>query len=167
MAAGGRLAAQPASPSEYQVKAAFLYNFGKFVQWPANTFTNDHAPIVIGIFGNNPFHGDLERIIAGKDISGHPVNIRYVSSAPDLKGCDIVFVSTAEQENARKMIGAIQTFGILTVTEDTGNFADSGYIINFITVDDRIHFEINNAAAIKAGLTISSKLLALAKTPEK
>lgn len=163
--AGNTLPAQE-TPSEYQVKAAFLYNFGKFVQWPAHTFANGHAPLVIGVFGDDPFHGDLERIVAGKNVAGHPVQVRYVSSPSELKGCEIVFVSKTEHEAASGLAEAIQGFGILTVTEDTKHFAGSGYIISFITVDDSIRFEINNAAAVKAGLDISSKLLALAKTPE-
>jgi hypothetical protein len=167
LAGNERLAAQSAGLSAYQVKAAFLYNFGKFVEWPATTFTNTTAPLVIGVFGDDPFHGDLERIISKKNVAGHPVVVRHVSSPADVKGCEIIFVSVAQHDHAAVMAGAIQSFGILTVTEDMSHFADSGYAISFITVDDSIHFEINNAAALKAGLNISSKLLALAKTPEK
>ena len=163
----GRLAAQSAGLSAYQVKAAFLYNFGKFVEWPATAFTNATAPMIIGVFGDDPFHGDLERIVSQKNVAGHPVVVRRVNTVADVKECEIVFVSVAQHEMTAEMAGAIHSYGILTVTEDTKHFADSGYIISFITVDDRIHFEINQAAAIKAGLTISSKLLALAKPPEK
>jgi hypothetical protein len=165
--ASGPLAAQPVGLSAYQVKAAFLYNFGKFVEWPATAFTNAAAPLVIGVFGDDPFHGDLERLVSQKNVAGHPVVVRHVSSAADVKGCEIIFISVAQHEIAAEVVGAIQSYGVLTVTEDMEHFPDSGYAINFITVDDRIHFEINKAAAVKAGLTISSKLLALAKTPEK
>ena len=164
---GGRLAAQPAGLSAYQVKAAFLYNFGKFVEWPATTFTNAAAPLIIGVFGDDPFHGDLERIVSQKNVAGHPVVVRHVASAADVEGCEIVFVSVAQHEIAAEIAGAIQSHGVLSVTEDMKHFADSGYVISFITVDDSIHFEINQAAAVRAGLNISSKLLALAKTPEK
>jgi hypothetical protein len=163
-AGADRLAAQQAVPSEYQVKAAFLYNFGKFVEWPTNTFVDASAPLVIGVFGDSPFHGDLDQIVRGRSIGGHPVVVRHISTKADLKGCDIVFVSLAEQKHAAAMSDAIQHFGVLTVTENMKHFMDSGYIINFITEGGSIHFEINNAKANEAGLTIRSKLLGLART---
>lgn len=158
-----QLVAQEPVPSEYQVKAAFLYNFCKFVAWPTNTLTEASTPLVIGVFGDSPFHGDLEQIVAGRNIGGHPVVVRHASTKADLRGCNIIFVSATEQKHAAAMTGAIQNFGILTVTENMKHFMDSGYIINFVTEGGSIHFEINNAKAAKAGLTISSKLLGLAR----
>lgn len=144
--------------SEYQVKAAFLYNFGKFVEWPANDFASTNAPLLIGVYGENPFGNNLAGVVQGRNIDGHPVITRAVS-LDELKGCQIVFIARSEQKNIKKILGALDGAGVLTVTED---MSDAGVMINFILQDDKIRFEINNTAAEKAGLKLSSKLLMLA-----
>ena len=167
LVSAGLVLPQSEAPSEYQVKAAFLYNFGKFVEWPDTAFADAQAPLVIGVFGENPFHHDLEQLVAGKTIGSHPVTARCVAAVAGLKTCHIVFVSAAEQKNAAQITAALRGLKVLTVTENMKHFAASGLIINFVTEDDRIRFEINNAAAARAGLVISSKLLSLARPPEK
>ena len=159
--------AQTGPPSEYQLKAAFLYNFGKFVEWPANAFTNDAAPLVIGLFGGDPFHGDLERLVANQNIRGHPVIVRQISSLSDLKGCHILFVNTPEPVQAAKITNALGNASILTVTENIDHFTESAFMISFVMKDDKVRFEINNEAARSSGLKISGKLLALALKPAK
>jgi YfiR/HmsC-like len=167
LVSGGLVMPQSQAPSEYQVKAAFLYNFGKFVEWPDTAFAGPQAPLVIGVFGDNPFHKDLEQLVAGKTIGGHPVTARFVTAVAGLKTCHIVFVSESKQKDAAQIAAALNGRKVLTVTENMKHFAASGFIINFVTEDDRIRFEINNTAADRAGLTISSKLLSLARPPEK
>ena len=164
---GVRLRAQMSTPSEYQVKAAFLYNFGKFVEWPADAFSDAEAPLVIGIYGNNPFGHDLEVMVAGKKIGSHPVDVRRVSALTDLRRCHIVFISMSEQKNTASVVEALRGRGVLTVTENMKHFAGSELIINFVMENDQVHFEINGAAADRTGLAISSKLLSLARKPEK
>ena len=155
--------AQSEVPSEYQVKAAFLYNFGKFVEWPDNVFADPRAPFVIGVFGSDPFQGDLDRIVAGKSINGHSVVVRLVTSVDGLKGCNIVFVSLAQEKKAAEISAALAGTKVLTVTENMKHFAESGFMINFVVEDEHIGFQINNAAATRAGLAVSSKLLSLAR----
>ena len=157
--------AQSDSPSEYQVKAAFLYNFAKFVEWPDTAFASPQAPLVIGVFGSDPFQGDLDRIVAGKNINGHPVVARLVSTVTDLKNCHIVFVSVAQQKKAAEISAALAGLKVLTVTENMKHFAASDFMVNFVMQDERIGFQINNAVAVRAGLPISSKLLSLASPP--
>jgi len=157
--------AQSAAP-EYQVKAAFLYNFAKFVEWPESNFANPDAPLVIGVFGNNPFHGDLRRVVEGKSINGHRVVVQEVSAVTNLKTCDIVFIAASEQADTAQIAAALADAKVLTVTENMKHFGSSGLVINFVTEDDRIRFQINHAAATRAGLVISSKLLSLARPPE-
>ncbi|HEY1786595.1 MAG TPA: YfiR family protein [Verrucomicrobiae bacterium] len=157
---GGFALAQNGGFSEYQVKAAFLYNFGKFVEWPTNDFASTNSPLVIGVYGENPFGNDLASVVQGRNIDGHPVVTRTVS-LNDLKGCQIVFIASSEQKNVGQILGALNGAGVLTVTENMSPF-QSGVMINFILQDDRIRFEINNTAAEKVGLKLSSKLLMLA-----
>lgn len=152
--------AQSGNFSEYQVKAAFLYNFGKFVEWPTNGFASTNAPLVIGVYGDNPFGNDLAEVVQDKNIDGHPVVTRQVT-INELKDCQILFITRSKQKNLAEILRALDGADVLTVTENMEPF-DSGLMINFILRDDRIRFEINNTAAEKVGLKLSSKLLILA-----
>jgi hypothetical protein len=162
--------AQESRPPDYRVKAAFIYNFGKFVEWPDAAFASANAPLVIGVLGGDPFHGDCERIVANKSINGHPVIVRQIShpvgagQAPgysDLKGCHILFINASESGNLPDILDALKDTSVLTVTDDLDHFAASGVIVNFVMENGSVHFEINDDAAGRAGLKISSKLLML------
>ena len=166
-ACGGKAFAQDSSPSQYQVEAAFLYNFGKFIEWPTNAFADDRAPLVIGVYGGDSFHGDLERIVAHKSINGHPLAVQQFSALSDLKDCHILFVSVAGQKQAADILNTLHDSSVLIVTENMNHFAESGFMINFFMKDEKIRFEINDTAATQAGLKISSKLLALGRRPER
>ncbi|HUE35853.1 MAG TPA: YfiR family protein [Candidatus Acidoferrum sp.] len=164
--------AQTGQFSEYDVKAAFLYNFGKFVDWPANAFTSPDAPMIIGVYGENPFHDHLADIVRGKSIRGHVVVVEPVTFNT-LQNCQILFISASEQKNLTTIVRKLDGASVLTVTENSDPFA-SGVMINFVMQNDQIRFEINDAAARQAGLKISSKLLVLAtktkvsrETPKK
>lgn len=156
--------AQEGAPSEYQVKAAFLYHFGQFVEWPTNAFAGDRAPLVIGVFGGDPFHGDLERLVANQNINGHPIVVRQIKALPDLPGCQILFITAAAKNQEHDVLNAVSGKSVLTVGETEG-FCEAGGMINFVIEDQQVHFDINNAAAKAVGLKISSKLLALAQRP--
>ncbi len=162
--------AQDARPPDYRVKAAFVYNFGKFVEWPAAAFASTNAPLIIGLLGGDPFHGDCERIVANKSINGHPVIVRQIShsgaagQAPgyaDLKSCHILFISASESDNLPDILDALKGASVLTVTDELDHFAASGVIINFVMENKSVRFEINDEAARRAGLKLSSKLLML------
>jgi hypothetical protein len=155
------------APSEYQVKAAFLYNFAKFVEWPAQTFPADDSPVVIGILGKNPFGEDLERTVRDKSINGRPLAVRSLASLDDpvLKHCQIIFIHPAEKGRLGEILARLKGTPALTVSETEG-FTQSGGMINFVMEGRKVRFEINDAAAARAGLKISSKLLSLARKPE-
>jgi YfiR/HmsC-like len=153
-------AAQDGGISEYDVKAAFLYNFGKFVEWPDGAFASTNAPLLIGVYGDNPFGSHLAEVVRNKIINGHPVIARQVSFS-ELKNCQILFICRSEQKNIKKILAALDGAGVLTVTEEMDP-SQSGVMIDFIVQNDRIRFEIDNSAAEKVGLKISSKLLILA-----
>ncbi|MGA2242536.1 MAG: YfiR family protein [Verrucomicrobiota bacterium] len=162
--------AQENRPPDYRVKAAFMYNFGKFVDWPDAAFACTNAPLVIGVLGGDAFHGDCERFVANKSINGHPVIVRQIShpnsarSAPDysdLKSCHILFISASSADNLPDILDALKGASVLTVTDNLDHFATSGVMINFVMEKDNVHFQINDDAARHAGLKISSKLMML------
>ncbi|HEV2329359.1 MAG TPA: YfiR family protein [Verrucomicrobiae bacterium] len=157
---GGGVLAQNGGYSEYQVKAAFLYNFGKFVEWPANDFASTNSPLVIGIYGDNPFGNDLDAVVRGRNINGHPVVTREVT-LNELKSCQILFIARSKQKSINEILRALDGAGVLTVTENMDP-TEPGVMINFVLQSDRIRFEINNTEAEKVGLKLSSKLLMLA-----
>ena len=147
---------------EYQVKAAFLYNFAKFVEWPTQTFKTPQDPVVVCVLGHNPFGSALEEAIRGKSIEGRAFAFRQVAYAEDASACQILFVSSAEGKRFRSLCGNLRPAGILTVGEAPGFAADGG-VINFKLDGGHVRFEINVDAAEREQLHISSKLLSLAQ----
>ncbi|HTR41812.1 MAG TPA: YfiR family protein, partial [Pseudomonadales bacterium] len=154
------------------VEAAYLSNFGKFVEWPQKVFVPDDAPIVIGIYGESPFHDSLDDIVRNRIINGHQVIARAVS-LNTLQNCQVLFICPSEQKNLPAIIRKLDHACVLTVTENINPF-QSGAMINFVRIENQIRFEINDAAARRAGLRLSSKLLSLAtkttmsnKTPKQ
>jgi len=147
---------------EYQVKAAFLYNFAKFVEWPAPAFKTAQDPIFVCVLGQNPFGKALEEVIRAKSIEGRPVVFRQVTGAEEADACQILFVSSTEGKHFRSLYANLKPAGILTVGETQG-FAANGGVINFKLDGGHVRFEINVDAAERAQLHISSKLLSLAQ----
>jgi hypothetical protein len=148
-------------PSEYQIKAAFLFNFAKFVEWPPDVFPGTNSPIVVGVLGNNVFGNDLEKTIRDKTINNHPFRFLEVTSVTEAAHCQILFISPSEKDNLRKIVDNLHNASVLTVSE-TDEFIKAGGMINFMIVDSKIRFQISDNAARKARLRISSKLLSLA-----
>ncbi len=143
--------------SEYQVKALFLCNFVKYVEWPAGT-----GPIIIGILGEDNFNDSLKNAVEGKSVNGRVILIKHLSAGDDLKGCSILFISSSENSQLGGILGKTSTLPILTVGEN-GSFLEKGGIINFALKDGKIHLEINLSVAKKVKLQISSKLLNVAE----
>jgi hypothetical protein len=150
-----------APPSEYQIKAAFLFNFAKFVEWPPGAFPETNSPIVVGVLGNNVFGDELEKTIRDKTINNHPFQFLEVTSAAEATHCHILFISPSEKDNLRKIVDNLHNASVLTVSETDG-FIPAGGMINFLIVNSKIRFQINDKAARNARLRISSKLLSLA-----
>ncbi len=147
--------------SEYRVKAAFLFNFAKFVDWPEDAFSAPDAPIIFGILGDDPF-GEALDIIKGKTINGRKVVTNRFKDANEIKTCHVLFIGSSEKKNAPSILRTLKPLRILLVG-DMENFARQGGVINFIIVNNKVGFEINVDAAKRSGLKISSKLLSLAK----
>jgi hypothetical protein len=148
--------------TEYEVKAAFLYNFARFVTWPDATFKEPNAPLVIGIFGKDPFGFTLEQTIHDKTAQNHPLVVRRYQNIEDTHTCHILFIASSEQKELTSLLNHLQTSSILTVGEQN-NFCQNGGMINFILVNRRVRFEINPQAIERSTLTISSRLLKLAQ----
>ena len=147
---------------EYQVKAAFLYNFTKFVDWPPQPGNPGQEPFVICVFGDDPFRNGLESIVQGKSVNGQVLEVRYIKRVEDAQGCKIAFISSSEKGHLRTILNALRGSGVLTVG-DTEGFARMGGVINFTLVDNHVHIEINPEAAKVQKLKISSRLLRLAQ----
>lgn len=150
---------------EYAVKAAFLYNFAKFVEWPAEAFLNEQTPITICVLGRDPFGSALESVTRDKTAKGRSFLIRRFKAIEDVAGCHILFVSESEQKDMDRILSVLdkcRKCSVLTVS-DMEKFARRGGVINFITIEKKIHFEVNMDAASRTGLKISSRLLTLAK----
>lgn len=149
---------------EYAVKAAYLYNFAKFVEWPSGLFARDDAPLLICIAGSNPFGGVLDTL-SGKLVENHPVTVRHLPTAAGLEPCHIVFIGRAEQGQIKALLAKLARLPVLTVS-DSGEFTREGGMIGLIEADQRIRFNINLTAARKANLNLSSQLLKLATVVE-
>jgi hypothetical protein len=160
------LAAGPApaqeSNKEYQVKAAFLYNFIQFVKWPPEAFPTPDAPLCIGVLGDDPFDGALEDTVRGEAVNGHKLTVIRSHNPDDLRGCQMIFVSRSAQGQMDQILAAVNDRPVLTVGE-IDRFAEEGGDINFYLSAGKIRFEINPGAAKHCGLKISSQLLALGR----
>ena len=146
---------------EYEVKAAFLYNFTKFVEWPPDP-RPDRGPIRICVIGEDPFRESLDKIVAGKLVDGRSLTVRRIERAADARTCAIAFVSTSERTRLRSILETLRGANVLTVG-DTRQFAEMGGVIGFVLRDNLVHFAVNLDAAKIQGLTISSRLLNLAE----
>ena len=147
---------------EYQVKAIFLYNFAQFVTWPATAFADERTPITIGILGDDPFGPFLKEAVRGEVIDGRALTIKRYKRVEEAIDSHLLFISKSERGHLAQILADVQGKSILTVGE-TEAFAHHGGIINLITVDNKVRYEINLDAARRAHLDISSKLLSLAK----
>jgi hypothetical protein len=154
--------AQSNVPNEYQVKAAFLYNFSKFVEWPPDAFQNEKTPITLCIFGDDPFGSVLDEIVRGKVINNRLLSIRRTNALPGLKACQLVFVSGREDKRLSEMFNSLKGSSALVVGESE-DFAERGGGIQFFLEENKMRFSINVDAVQRARLKVSSKLLALAR----
>ncbi len=161
--AGGMASARGQSPpTEYEIKAAFLYNFAKFVEWPADAFSDSRAPIVVGIVGEDPFGASLDAMVFGKSVNGRGLVVKRVSEGPELRSCHILFISSSRQKHLARILEILKDSGVLTVGE-ADRFTTSGGAIRFVLDENKVRFEINLDATGRARLKLSAKLLALAR----
>jgi hypothetical protein len=149
------------APDEYQVKAAFLLNFIKFVGWSPSAFENSTAPFRICILGEDPFGRDLDELVAGERIEGHRVEVERLGRGPVPKSCQELFVSKSQKDVAAVL--AELGPGVLTVSDREG-FLDDGGMIALVVEDRHVRFDINKRAAAKASLTMNARMLNVARS---
>jgi hypothetical protein len=158
-AAGGWASAWPATPAaEYQVKAAYLFNFGQFVEWPLQAYDSPGAPFVIGVMGEDPFGETLDEVVAGETLGGHPLVVRRFRNPADISACNILFIGRSEAGRLDETLKVLKGRSVLTVTDISGA-ERRGAIIVLFNEKNRIRMRINVAAAKASNLVISSKLL--------
>jgi|SRR6185436_4800556 len=150
------------SASEYQVKAVFIYNFTRFIDWPSEAFKSPDEPFIIGIIGEDPFGTYLDETVTGEKIGTHPIQIQRFADIKQVVKCHILYVSSYEPEEAEKILSAVADKSILTVSDATA-FNKWGGMIRFFTENNKIRLQVNVEASKKSGLTISSKLLGVAQ----
>jgi hypothetical protein len=151
--------------SEYLIKAGFIFNFAKFVEWPSSAFAQPESPIVIGVLGTDPFGTIIDKTVQDKKIGtrGFVVKrLKWGTDLKELKECKILFVGASEKAHMDELVQIVKGLPILTVGETPG-FAERGGVIRFVLEDNRVRFEVNVVAARQADLTISSRLLTLAR----
>jgi hypothetical protein len=146
---------------EYELKAAFLYNFTKFVEWPASSFKNENSPFVLGILGVDPFGSPLDSL-KDKTVKGHKVTVRYLTRLENFEDCHLLYISGSEKGNLRALLATLKQHPILTIS-DLDLFANQGGMIGLVMLDNRIQFEVNLDPINGSKLKISSQLLKLAK----
>jgi hypothetical protein len=147
--------------SEYDVKAAFLFNFTKFVEWPPSAFGDERSLLKICVLGDNPFGKTLHALM-GEEVGGRRLLLAHLENLKNLESCHVLYVSRSERERLSQILTAVRSAPVLTVA-DTPGFIDQGGMINFILEGTKVRFDVNQEAAERAGLKISSRLLALAK----
>lgn len=150
--------AQSQPSREYQVKAAFLFNFCQFVEWPPEVFLSSTSPFVIGILGTDPFGLFLDELIKGEKLNGRPIIVRRYANVKQVQNCHILFISNSEPQVIEQTLAVLGARSILTVS-DSYNFANYGGVIQLSTENNKIKLTINVEAARTSRLDISSKLL--------
>ena len=148
--------------SEYQVKAAYLYNFTKFVEWPAGTFATASDPIRLCVLNDKLFQAQLNQIAGSRQIAGHPVLVVLITDPKQSRGCHELFIGASERQGTLQILDSVRGASVLTVGE-TDAFVEQGGIINFVVLGDHVQFQVNQKAATQAGLHMSSQLLSVAK----
>jgi hypothetical protein len=158
LAASMQLAHGAEGPTEYQVKAVFVYNFSHFIEWPAQAFGTPNEPFDICILGDDPFGTHLDEAVKGEQINQHSLSIRRIRDIVDANSCRILYIGRSTEAELHQVLTLLDHRAILTVSEQQGS-AERGVMIQFTTENNRIRLRINVDSARSAGLTISSKLL--------
>lgn len=159
-------AAEPVVAKEYQIKAAFLYNFTKFVEWPEAKFAATNSPIVIGVLGRNPFGAALAETVRDRKVNGREIQVRQVNTVAEVRGLHVLFLGAAEPNGFEVLEAAVKEGAVLGVGESE-TFLQRGGTIRFVLEEDKVRFEVDLNSAERAQLKISAQLLKLARTVKK
>lgn len=150
---------------EYQIKAAYLYKFVAYVEWPPTVFAEANTPVTIGVIGADDVAAELNNIKSGRPPNSRAVEVKMLKPGDSLAGVQVLFIGGQENGRLKRLLEGLQSQPVLTVTEWTGALG-AGSVINFVPVDDRIRFEVSVAHAERSGLKISARLLNVAQKVE-
>jgi len=162
LAVGPLHAQDPPKAPEYRIKAAFLYNFTLYTEWPASAFNQPDSPIVVAVVGEDPFGKELDAAVRGKTVRGRTIEVRRFGRAGDVEACHLLFLTDSLAKDLPQILGKVSDGGPLTVGE-TEDFTRAGGVIRFFVEENKVRFEVNTDAAARARLKLSSKLLQLAR----
>jgi len=152
----------PSQSLEHRVKAGFLYNFVRYVEWPTGTFGSSTNAFVIGILGEDPFGAVLDATVAGKTVDSRPIRVERIRRVAQAETCRILFVSDSEKEQLADILARLRDRSILTVSDADGFLAHGGQI-QFVIEHNRVMFDVNLEAVRRAGLTVDANLLRVAR----
>ena len=161
LAAGGSGTTSSAN-REHTLKAGFLVNFSQFTTWPKSAFDSSQSPFVIGIVGPDPFGPLLDAVTADVRVGGRPIVVRRLQTGDEIRGCHLLFVGEMQARELKRMVDLAGTAPVLTVS-DEADFLGAGGIVRLRIENNRVRFDVNAAAARRAGLTFSSEMLQFAK----
>jgi hypothetical protein len=150
------------APTERELKAAFLFHFPSYVEWPPHTFAGPAEPLVIGILGEDPFGSVLDELVSGRSVQGHPLRVRRLARLSDLEDVHVLYLGYSDPLDVRFACDTLRDHPVLTVT-DGERLAEQGAMINLRLRDRKVRFDVNVEAADRAGLKLSSQLLKLAR----
>ena len=162
MGLGAQSVAESARPTEHEIKSVFLYKFARYAEWPSETFADSAAPVVISVLGRDPLSDVLAKVVRGKTVLGRPIHVERIDELGAKESCHILYISRSKRRQLKPILAAIERQPLLTVS-DIASFARDGGMIGFRTSEERVSLDINPAAAQRAGLRISSRLLKIAK----
>jgi len=151
------------SSSEYEIKGAFLYNFAKFVEWPAADVQKSSETFVLGILGRDPFGNQLDELLDGKTVQDKKIILKRFDKVAEVSGCNVLFISASEEKSLPSILADLKGRPILTVS-DMPDFVEEGGVVGFSVEGKKVRFSINTKAADSANLKVSSQLLKLAKS---
>ncbi|MGB7281278.1 MAG: YfiR family protein [Candidatus Acidiferrum sp.] len=160
------LLAQQPRPNEYQVKATYLYNFGRFIKWPGTFPPGKGETFSVCVLGQDPFGSILDSTLAGEALDGKPVVLRRISKPQEAGDCRILFISSTEEKHLKEILTILDESGVLTVS-DMPDFTRRGGMIQFVFEGNRVRFEINLTSAESAKLVLSSELLKVAASVKR
>lgn len=148
---------------EYAIKAAFLYHFSTYVEWPADAFPADGEPFVVGVYRSDPFGGALDEIAKSKTVAGHPIEVRVLKSADGVASCQILFVPNSVTGEQRAAVLRAARGSHAFVVGETDDFIERGGDAQFFLEGNKVRFAFSEEATKREDLKVSSKLLSLAK----
>ncbi len=160
--AGPRPAQADAQADEYRVKAAFLYKFGSYIEWPSGSFARADSPVAIGVMGADALADELAQIVAGRNVNGRPVLVRKLRPGGPIAGLHVLFIGGSDSGRLAEILAAARGRALLTVTESEEGL-ELGSMINFVVVEDKVRFDVAPPPPESGNLKISARLLGVAR----